>query len=174
MLERLGDQSFSRLEEDFFQVLPVVGSGQFVRMISFCEVNKQLIMRYLPPFAAILVGAVGFKRFFHFILRHGGKRVYFPAQADECSHRLQLHLSADAYVKLLEYIPTNRMLEVPSHWGIYSALRRVHIIMGLEDGLPDTELYRRYGVSHRYLVNLRKAEPGPKASRMPGVNPKAC
>ena len=112
------------------------------------------IMRRLPPTTRTLVEVLGWEGTFHFLRRHGGKKIYFPifgarrkdSWIDEYPQETQLALSESFGGQEVRMPRTSRMLR---------AERNNQILKDLDRGFTPDEICEKYSVSRRWLNQIR-------------------
>lgn len=141
-----------------FSGLPESDSSAFRELCLFCEVHRGQVLATLPWAAAEIGGNDGFALMLDLVRARGGTRLYVSTLHSRFIERLALPIGVETHRRLLAQANAASLIEIPSAWGVFTALRRVAILAALEDGWRPQEVARRFGVSERSLRRTR-SEP---------------
>lgn len=105
----------------------------------------------LPWAAAEIAGNDGFAAMLAFVAHWGGVRFYVPRDAARFAAKAGIPISALTHCRFRREAGTAALIEIPSAWGVFIALRRVAIAAALASGEPPARIARRFGVTERSL-----------------------
>ena len=143
------------LDDQIFTGVPEAGSEDRRRLIDFCETHKSRVLSAIPWVAAEIADQAGFEVLFEVLRRHGGMTCYVPHDINRCQNKFGIPVPEKLHDRFIILSDSNGCINVPSAWGVFLAVRRVAICMALEDGLPNKDIARNFGVTDRFLRSLR-------------------
>ncbi|MHB8283599.1 MAG: hypothetical protein ACYDD1_02890 [Caulobacteraceae bacterium] len=148
-----------------FDGLPPRGSPAFDDLCGFCGEHRQQVLCALPWLAAEIAGNEGFASMFAFVRRHGGARLHVSAHLEQFKAKATIDLSERTYRHIVQNAGVGALIDVPSAWGIFLALRRVAISQALAEGAHKRAVARRFGVSERSLRKPPQSRSRPELFR---------
>lgn len=137
--------------ETLFEVLPPKDSDRYTMLLEFCETNRSKVLASLPWVAGELVdGGPGFDGMFEYIRQNGGTSRFIDVEKGWFSK----NLSFKTKERLMQACPG--VINIPSASIVMSALRNVAIVNAIrEKTISVSEIVRKYGVSKRYIFQLK-------------------
>lgn len=142
------------IEDDLFSALPLKGSARFLNLVGFCERNHQRLLAGLPSIAAEIGGNDGFAVMLSFISRWSGTRFYVPRGHAQFIAKAMEPISPRTHRYFLRSSNPSALLDIPSAWGVFLAIRRIAIEAALADCDDHALVARRFGVTMRSLRKL--------------------
>lgn len=142
-------------DDQIFTGVPETGSADRRRLIDFCGANKSRVLSAIPWVAAEIADQAGFEVLFEVLRRHGGMTCYVPHDIKRCRTKFGLDIPEKLHDRFIILSDSNGCINVPSAWGVFLAIRRVAICMALEEGKPNKDIARSFGVTDRFLRSLR-------------------
>jgi hypothetical protein len=137
-----------------FTGIPPDDSGQFHSFCAFCREHEAHILATLPWLAAEIAGSVGFAPMLSFIRRFSGSRLHLSNDLEHFQERTHLEISSATHRKILKCAGETSLVDVPSAWGVFLALRRVAILEAVNAGSERRAIAQQFGVSERSLRKL--------------------
>jgi hypothetical protein len=137
--------------DDLFCALPPAGSPHCILLAAFCEAHRPEVLAALSWAAAEVAGNEGFPVMLAFIARWSGARFYVPRDHRRFAAKAGLPLGAATHRRFLKEGGAAALVEIPSAWGVFLALRRVAITAALAQGQAPACIARRFGVTERSL-----------------------
>lgn len=138
-----------------FSGLPAVESPGQAILLDFLEQHRARALAALPWAAAEIAGNEGFETMLSFVRLRGGRRVYVTGDAERCAAALGVPVGERTHRRMLEGAVGSSLIEVPSAWGVFVALRGLAIDEALLAGASDTCVVRDFGVTTRALRKRR-------------------
>ncbi|HET9640729.1 MAG TPA: hypothetical protein VFP12_16155 [Allosphingosinicella sp.] len=139
------------MEWELFGALPPTGSPRFSLFVRFCEAQRPQVLAALPWAAAEAAGNDGFDAMLEFISRWGGNRFYVPANFADFSAKAGVSLGRVTHRRFLKETKPASLIDLPSAWGVFLALRRVAILSALARGDKPRVVARQFGITERGL-----------------------
>lgn len=136
---------------ELFGALPPPGSPRFSLYVQFCEAQRPQVLAALPWAAAETAGNDGFDAMLEFISRWGGNRFYVPVAFEDFSAKAGASLGRVTHRRFLKETKPALLIDLPSAWGVFLALRRVAIRSALARGDEPRAVARRFGITERGL-----------------------
>ena len=138
-----------------FSGLPGIEAPGHATLLDFLEQKRARALAALPWAAAEIAGNEGFETMLGVVRTRGGRRVYVSADPDRCAGALGVPVSARAHRRMLEGAVGSGLIEVPSAWGVFVALRGLAIEEALRAGASDAAVTQDFGVTTRALRKRR-------------------
>ena len=123
-------------------------------LLTFCERNKARVLAALPWIAAEFAGQEDFPSMFCFIRRFSGARLYVSRDLGRFRAAIGIDISEALHRQILRGAGATGIVDIPSAWGVFLALRRVAVIEAVALGTDRRDTARRFGVSERALRSL--------------------
>ena len=142
-------------DDQVFTGVPEAGSADRKRLIDFCRQHQSRILSAIPWVAAEIADHAGFDVLFEVLRHHGGMTCYVPHDIQRCRNKFGIDLPEKLHDRFIVLSDSNGCVNVPSAWGVFLAIRRVAICLALEDGIPNKDIARCFGVTDRFLRSLR-------------------
>ncbi len=142
-------------DDQIFTGVPETGSEDRRRLIEFCEGHRSRILSAIPWVAAEIADQAGFEVLFEVLRHHGGMTCYVPHDIRRCQTKFGIPIPEKLHDRFIILSDSNGCINIPSAWGVFLAVRRVAICMALEDGKPNKDIARCFGVTDRFLRSLR-------------------
>jgi hypothetical protein len=114
-------------------------------------VNRAQVLAALPWVAAEVGGNDGFPAMLDFVGRWSGARFYVPRDPRRFAAKAGMALGPITHGRFLREAGPAALVEIPSAWGVFFALRRVAVAAAMARGDPPVQVARRFGVSERSL-----------------------
>ncbi len=133
-----------------FSGLPRAGEARHDDLLKFLEANRSASLAALPWLAAELAGHEGFEAMIAFLHARGGRRIYLADGAD-AERVLGLRVADRTHARIVDGAGAGRLVDAPSAWGAFVALRRVAIDRALADGASPADVAAAFGVTRRSL-----------------------
>jgi hypothetical protein len=138
-------------DHPIFDGLPPTDSAAYLDLCGFCGEHRQQVLCALPWLAAEIGGNDGFAPMFDVVRRHGGARLHASADFAQFRSKMQADLSPRTHRRIVLNAGVAALIDVPSAWGVFLALRRVAIRQALANGAGRRAVARQFGVSERSL-----------------------
>jgi len=143
------------LDDQVFTGVPESGSYDRERLIEFCRHHRSRVLSAIPWVAAEIADQAGFDVLFEVLRQHGGTTCYVPHDIQRCRAKLGIEIPEKLHDRFIVLSDSNGCINVPSAWGVFLAVRRVAICQALEQGVPNKDIARCFGVTDRFLRSLR-------------------
>ena len=138
-----------------FSGLPRREGPVHTALLDFLEQNRARALAALPGAAAEIAGNEGFETMLGVVRTRGGRRVYVSADPDRCAGALGVSVGPRTHRRMLEGAVGSGLIEVPSAWGVFVALRGLAIEEALRAGATDVAVAQEFGVTTRALRKRR-------------------
>ena len=139
-----------------FSGLPREDGATFRALVAFAAANRSAVLAGLPWITAEIAGNEGFETMFHVVRTRGGQRLYVSPDLARFALTLGVPVGAVTHRRVIASAGASSVVDMPSAWGVFLALRRVGIDLALSEGTPRAAVAQAFGVTTR---SLRK--PGP-------------
>ncbi|GFM74373.1 hypothetical protein PSCICO_44120 [Pseudomonas cichorii] len=141
-----------------FSGLPESHDHRFSQIESFYSQHRVTLLCTLPWLAAELAENDGILAMSCFIRRYGGSRLYINKSHHDFLEKIEIIISEKTYKQLLTHAGASGSIDIPSAWGIFSALRKVAIQQAITEDMPAQKIANCFGVTERHLRNLAHKE----------------
>lgn len=138
-----------------FSGLPEAGSPASESLLAFLHENSSATLAALPWVAAEIAGHEGFEAMLSFVRARGGQRLYVASDTRRCEDALTIPIRAVTHRRVLNGAGSTGLIDAPSGWGVFLALRRVAIEDALKRGATEAVVARAFGVTTRALRKAR-------------------
>ncbi len=129
----------------------------FTELVDFCGRHEFRVISCLPNAAGVLASNSGFEEMFTFIKEYGGKKIYIPANKDKCNKKYTLDFDDRHFSNFYSFTDTRGFIDMPSVWGVYTAIRRAAMLEDILTGKSNKEIINRFGITERGIRMIKKS-----------------
>ncbi|MHA6287174.1 hypothetical protein [Maricaulis sp. CAU 1757] len=154
-------KAFAMQVPTYFSGLPETGSRDLDQLISYCEAFRSDTLAALPWIAAEIAGREGFPSLMACQRHVGGRRLYIPRTPADLACRFGVDIRASTHAAIHKAAAPGLVVDMPSSWGIFSAIRRSAIRRAVAADCPADQITRMFGISRRILRHTASRETIP-------------
>lgn len=105
----------------------------------------------MPWVAAELCEHEGLETMLGFIEKNGGRRLYIAKDFKAFNKKISVVIKETTHERLRHFARDHSLIDIPSLWGIFLALRRVAIRHLIRKGANPGRISKDFGVTDRYI-----------------------
>ncbi|WP_019960990.1 hypothetical protein [Woodsholea maritima] len=136
---------------EYFKGIPSEASADYRELVAFCNAHHTTVLAALPWIAAEIAGREGFDTLFRMQRRTGGRRLYVPQNKDKLQTRLGVDLAHSTLEALLKGSAPTYVVDLPSSWGIFTAIRRAAIQIAIKHHIDKDDILKDFGITQKAL-----------------------
>ncbi|NTE87456.1 hypothetical protein [Agrobacterium rubi] len=131
--------------------IPLPGDAAFAVIVEFYERSKPEVLASMPWVAAELCEHEGLETMLGFIEKNGGRRLYIAKDFKAFNKKISVVIKETTHERLRHFARDHSLIDIPSLWGIFLALRRVAIRHFIRKGANPGRISKDFGVTDRYI-----------------------
>lgn len=148
--------------EKLFRGLPNPGTQAFAELIEFSDRFKSDLLRELPCFTSLIARHHSFADAYKVSYTHSGKRLYLPKDKVRFERKIGIALSTQSYDDILILSQGEPNIEIPSSWGVFTAVRKVAIQVYLNHSKSKQNAQLYFGTNRKFIDKLTKNPAVPR------------
>lgn len=141
---------------EYFTGIPAHSTDDYRDLLVFCEAHRTAVLASLPWFAAEIAGRESFHAMFAIQRVASGRRFYVPADRAVVEARLGVEISEATFDALRRAAAPSLVIDIPSSWGIFTAIRRAGVFIAIRNELRADFILRRFGITNRVLKTYQR------------------